>query len=72
MMTHKTEMTGRETALSNFEILNEENGNARAILHREIPATPPQLHISTGCKAPAKTSVAAKSPYLACDAPTPG
>jgi len=71
-MRDKKEMTGRETALSNFEILNGENGNARATLHREIPVTPPRLHISTGCRAPAKTSIAAKSPYLACDAPTPG
>jgi hypothetical protein len=32
MMRDKKEMTSRETALSNFEILNGENGNARAIL----------------------------------------
>jgi RNA polymerase sigma-70 factor (ECF subfamily) len=36
-------MTGHETALCNFEILSEENGNARAILHREIPTILPKL-----------------------------
>src|SRR5262252_2048452 len=43
VMTHKKEMPGHETALNNFEILSEENGNARAILHREIPTILPKL-----------------------------